>query len=165
MEILTFLCGKFCRKSAISYDGIFQDAKHSTLTERVWDGPLLLCLALEPMSDWLFLLWKLATLVTKVLPKQSVTNFKKNDRELRINVCWFAKERGYLSNTLTILLMRNVCGCKCSISYLRAIRCISTTRQARAQRSQRTETFYRKPDALRVSNVRVQNHMRTNISL
>ena len=30
MEILTFLCGKFWRKSAISYDAIFQDAQHNT---------------------------------------------------------------------------------------------------------------------------------------
>lgn len=30
MEILTFLCGKFWRKSAISYDAIFQDAQYNT---------------------------------------------------------------------------------------------------------------------------------------
>lgn len=142
MEILTFLCGTFWRNSAISYDAIFQDAQQDTLQR---ERETVLSFMFTARSAWAFLLSKLATLVIKVWVPSEIRVLQKQSHQLKEGGSaqdkhWqFRREGRGLSNSRKIWLKHIVCGCRCSVSYLRAIRCISTTRQARAQRSQRSE--------------------------
>lgn len=140
MEILTFLCGRILSEERHFLWRHLSGCK-TQHTRECETEPSLFMFSTEA-TNWAFLLWKLwfclVSLREQSPAKPVCHQFQKMREHWRLGIL-LGKERRYLSNTLTILLMRIVCGCKCSISYLRAIRCISTTRQARAERSQKTE--------------------------